>query len=362
MNATISLRKEWFSEKEQRLVTAGELAASLFCFESGVQAVRLSNVLGELVLLPYQGQQIWSAMFHGRELAMKSMFDQPYPTRDFLSNFGGFLVHCGVLAMGSPSAEDSHPLHGELPNAPYQKAQLLLGEDEKGTYIALTGENRHTVAFNASYTARPCVKLYANSAIFDVSMTVTNLKNSDMPLMYLAHVNFRPEVNARLAQSVLPNPQAMRVRADVPAFMQTPAGYREFLAELKLHPEKHLALTPDLKFDPEVVFYFDYLADEQGWARTLQIHADGSADVVRHKPAQLNRGVRWICRTVDQEALGFEPATAEVEGFRAEEKKGNVRVLGGGESFFCELQVGLLTFSEAAEEERAIARAISAVG
>ena len=58
----------------------------------------------------------------GRQLTMRSMFDQPQATRNYLETYGGFLIHCGFTAMGVPTKEDSHPLHGELPNAPYRQA------------------------------------------------------------------------------------------------------------------------------------------------------------------------------------------------------------------------------------------------
>jgi hypothetical protein len=103
----------------------------------------------------------------------------------------------------------------------------------------------------------------------------------------------------------------------------------------------------------------NYLADENGWARTLQIHPDGSSDLLRHRPGQLDRGVRWICRTADQGALGMEPSTAEVEGFSTEKKKGNVRSLSGGATFAFELEVGVLTADETRREEKLIEQVLT---
>jgi len=359
MQTIIHLNSEQFTSQEILLAERGELTASVFRYPSGVCALRLKNSLGELVLLPYQGQQIWDATMRGRRLTMKSMFDQPYPTRDFLSTYGGFLLHCGATAMGSPGEGDHHPLHGELPNAPYQSAELIFGSDERGEYIGLTGTYRHTVAFNYNYTATPVVKLYAASSVFSVAMAIHNLKASPMPLMFLEHVNFRPVDGGQLAQTVLCDRENMRVRANIPSFMEVAPGYREFLTVLQEHPEKHLVFDPSLVYDPEVVFYFNYLADENGWAHTMQIHPDGSADVSRHHPEQLDHAVRWICRTADQQALGMEPCTAEVEGFRAEKEKGNVRSLVGGATAVFELEVGVLTSTEAQAEAQIIAQVVA---
>jgi len=356
MSKTIThLAPQFFGEKEKVLVEQGPLSASTFRYDSGVCALRLKNELGQLVMLPFQGQQIWSAEFAGRNLTMKSMFTEPRPTQVYLETYGGFLLHCGATAMGVPSKEDTHPLHGELPNAPYQRAWLMIGEDERGAYIGLSGEYEHIVAFNHHYVARPEVRLYASSTRIPISITIHNLKRTPMELMYLAHVNFRPVDHGRLVYSAPCTPQHVRVRASIPSHIRPPAGYAEFLAELRAHPERHNVLTPGLAFDPEVVFFIDYLADEDGWAHSMQVHPDGSADFISHRPDQLNHGVRWISRTPDQDALGIVlPATAEPEGYLAEKAKGNIRVLPAGGSVRFDMEAGYLTPKEAGEMEARI--------
>jgi hypothetical protein len=290
------------------------------------------------------------------------MFSEPRLTNVFLDTFGGFLVHCGAAGMGAPSKNDSHPLHGELPNAVYQKAHLVLGQDEAGTYIGLGGSYQHTVAFSYNYVAEPLVKLYAGSSLIRVSLSITNLKNSAMELMYLAHINFRPIDFGRLVYSAPQTPQHVRVRTSIPSHIQPKPGYVEFIQELKDHPERHHVFTPGLGFDPEVVFFIDYLADEDGWAHTMQVHPDGTADYVGHRPAELDTATRWICRTPDQDALAMiEPATAETEGYSAEKAKGNIKVLPPGGKFYCEMGVGLLPPQQTQLLEEKITRTLAAV-
>ncbi|CAN5904474.1 aldose 1-epimerase family protein [soil metagenome] len=355
----IHLRPELFGERERALLEHPPFTASAFRYDSGVAALRLKNESGEVVMLPFQGQQIWSARFGGRELTMKSMFDEPKVTQAYLETYGGFLIHCGVTAMGAPGAGDTHPLHGELPNAPYQQAYLFLGEDERGAYLGLGGRYQHTVAFSSNYVAEPRVKLYADSRLLSASLTVTNLKATPMELMYLAHINFRPVDNGRLVYSAHQDPEHVRVRKSVPAHVTPAPGYAEFLDELARRPEQHHVLAPGLAFDPEVVFFIDYLADADGWAHTLQVHPDGAADYVRHRPAQLDTGVRWICRTPDQDALGMiDPATAEPEGYSAEKAKGNLKTLTPGGTWRCEYDMGALNALEAADLEKTIDRII----
>jgi hypothetical protein len=355
MNTTIfHLSPDFFATRERPLIESGSLSASTFLYDSGVAGLRLRNDQGELVMLPFQGQQIWSATFGGRNLTMKSMFDQPRRTLDYLSTYGGFLLHCGATAMGVPMGEDTHPLHGELPNAPYQKAWIVLGEDEGGQYIGLGGEYRHTVAFSFNYVAQPLVKLYAGASRCWIGITVTNLKKTPMEFMYMAHVNFRPVDNGRLVYTAPATPETARVRKSIPSHVHPTPDYLEFLQELQRHPAKHNTLSPDLPFDPEVVFTFDYQADDDGWAHSMQVYPDGSADYIRHRPAELDKGVRWISRTPDQDALGLVlPATAEPEGYHAEKAKGNIKSIPGGGSYSCMMEAGWLSPGEAeAMEER----------
>lgn len=351
----INLMPAAFSEQPQLLVSHGPLTASTFRFASGVCGLRLASDVGELVLLPFQGQQVWSASFGGRNLTMKSMFNQPYPTRVFLDTFGGFLQHCGATGVGAPGAGDTHPLHGELPNAPYHSAYLVIGEDETGAYIGLGGQYRHTVAFAHDYIAEPLTKLYAGSTLFNVVMSISNLKNSPQELLYLAHVNFKPVDHGRLIYSALCTPEHVRVRSSIPSHITPGPGYVEFIESLAPQPEKHHVLAPGLAFDPEAVFFIDYIADEDGWAHSMQLHPNGEADYIAHRPSQLPKATRWISRTADQDAIALvEAGTCEPEGYHAEKAKGNVKLIQPGATFVCEFWIGAL----APERAQAVATKI----
>ncbi len=347
VSARINLDPVMFGPVEKELIRYGGFSVSSFTYNSGVAGLKISNMRGEIVILPFQGQQIWSANFDGRELTMRSMFEQPMPTQEYLRNYGGFLIHCGFTAMGVPGPHDTHPLHGELPNAPYRGVTIQIGEDEFGPYLKAGGQYQHTIAFNVNYLAEPSLTLREDSALVHAQIRFTNLKNSPMDYMYLAHANFRPVDYSRLYYSANTTPDHVRVRTSIPSHIHPSPGFSDFLAQLQQSPELHHHLEPGLKYDPEVVFYIDYLADTQGWAHSLQILPDGSADYIRHRPDQLGKGVRWICRTADQDAIGIVlPATAEPEGYMAEQAKGNLKTLGPKEVLLLEFDLGALNPSE----------------
>jgi hypothetical protein len=345
---TVNLNCIEFRSTAKKVLELGRIRVSAFCFDSGVKALRIENGAGFVVALPFHGQQIWDAEFHGRRLTMGSMFNEPLSNRDYLGNYGGFLLHCGATAMGNPGPGDSHPLHGELPNAPYQSATLSAGSDERGEYVELAGEYEHIVAFSTHYRALPTLRIHANSGRMTMHMRIENLKMSAMDFMYLAHVNFRPVDGARLIDTVKTGAAHVRLRTKIPEFFAPSAAHAELVRQLQIDPDLHREIVPGRAIDPELVMGLDFSVDEDGWAHSMQLLPDGSADFISHQPTELLRGIRWMTRTGDQEALGlFMPGTAEADGYSAEKAKGNVRVLGPGEAFSCSFTFGALDRADA---------------
>jgi hypothetical protein len=142
----------------------------------------------------------------------------------------------------------------------------------------------------------------------------------------------------------------VRVREEVPAHLgEGPPGYRDLLARLAADPAGHHHLAPGQPFDPEVVFTIDYLADDEGWAHSLQVHPDGRADWFAHRPEECPCAVRWLSRTPDQDALALcEPTTSGIEGRAAEERAGRLAELAPGGTWRARMRMGRLGADEAA--------------
>lgn len=344
-NETIlRLHPHFFMEKERAVAEWGGLTATIFRYDSGVDAIRIKNKRGEIIVLPYQGQQIWQLRFDNKDLHMKSIFDEPVPTRDYLSTYGGFFLHCGVTAVGVPSSADTHPLHGELPNAPYRNAFLTCGQDDGGRFMTIGGQYLHRVAMNHNYSADPVIKIYEDSAMLEVSMVVTNLRKVPMEVMYLGHINFRPVDNAELVYSA--PIENVEINVNVPKHIKSSVPIEKlvaFLQELKADPAKHHKIAPEAVYDPEVVMSIKYLADSEGFAHSLQIHPDGYANYVRHRPDQMEYALRWIARNPDLDAMGLVlPANTGNGGYVAEKAAGNIKTVAAGEQMRFDMQMGLL--------------------
>ena len=67
----IELFDQMFNEKERPLCQFDAFSITTFRYNSGVAALRIINARGEIIVLPFQGQQIWRANFDGRELTMR---------------------------------------------------------------------------------------------------------------------------------------------------------------------------------------------------------------------------------------------------------------------------------------------------
>ena len=99
----INLNAIRFDDQPVIILEAGRMTVQAFRYSTGVEAVTVTTPRGEITVLPFKGQQVWRAAFDGRSLDMKSMFDEPQATTDYLSTYGAFLIHCGISAMGGPA-------------------------------------------------------------------------------------------------------------------------------------------------------------------------------------------------------------------------------------------------------------------
>ena len=356
MQGKITLDKSLFSQKEKVLADFGTMKASAFLYESGVHAVRIENARGYIIVLPFQGQQIWDAVFDGRNLKMKSFFDKPILSSNLLDSYGAFQYHCGALRMGSPGPEDNHPLHGELPGATYQDAYIVFGEDRAGLFVGVSGNFTYARAFGDKYKATPNVTLHEGATILDIDMTIENLAHSPMDLMYMCHVNFLPAENGEIVQATGWSPKDMIVRSSIPAHVKPTPQFLAFLASLSADPGVTRVIKPEDTYYPEVVFYLKNLRqDDQNNTHMLQKHIDGTSDYISYNPTILDHTVRWILKHEDQQVMGMAlPATCDPEGYTAEKKKGNLRSIPGLGKVGFSVRTGYLNAAETVRMESLI--------
>jgi hypothetical protein len=354
--SVIHLRKSFFGEAERVVAEAHGMTASLFRYDSGIEALRLSNDRGHLVVLPFFGQMVWDAVFDGVDLTMANMFDMPRPADVIVGTYGCFAFHSGLLRNGCPGPADTHPLHGEMPCAPMDSAGLEIGEDAEGPYMAVVGTREYVMGFGAHYMARPRVVLRPGATLFDIAMSVENLSAAPMDLMYMCHVNFAFCEGARIVQPAPFTPAGTKVRTEVPAHVPRSPAYDALLQELAADPSVMEVLDEPARYDPEQVFYIrDVKSDADGRTAQMMRRREGDAFHIAYDTSDFPKTVRWILVNSDQKVCAFAlPSTCEPEGYAAEAAKGHVQTVAGGETRRFSVRLGYMTQAEADTAETAI--------
>jgi hypothetical protein len=332
VDASFALRREMFGEKEREIARFGELSASAFRYDTGVEAIRLRNPRGEAVVLPYLGQMLWSASFDGVPLAMRSLFPEPRNVATIIETYGCLAYHAGILRNGVPAPDDNHPLHGEAPCAPMDAAGLLCGEDARGRFLAVTGSREYAMGFGAHYLSEPRVTMRERETTLDFAMDVRNLSQAPMDLMYMAHVNFAFCEGARMVQPVPYDTRHVVARTSIPGHVTPTDAWRAMLADIAQNPARLETLNEPALYDPELVFYLrNASVQADGRVHYAMLRREGDAFAIRWDPEVMPITTRWVLVNSDQAVAAFAmPATCEPEGYSAEKRKGNVRSLAGG--------------------------------
>lgn len=342
----LPLYPQLWDSTRRTLLESRQFTVHAWTYPSGVKALSLENSRGKLVILPWQGQMIWSAEFDGHDLTMRNMFSQPRPSDTIIGTYGCFMFHSGLLRNGCPGPEDTHALHGEMPCAPMDEAWLESGEDEHGAYLRLGGTCEYVQGFGDHYRASPSVTLRPASGVFEIGMEVLNLAGKAMDLMYMAHMNYAYVEGARLSQPL--GCERTRVRSSVPAHVRPTPAWSDYMAQLSQDPQALEVLDSPALYDPEIVCFFDEVrSDAEGQAHFFLEHPDGAAFYTGYSPQQFEHAARWILHNADQQVAAFVlPATCEPEGYRAELAKGNVRSLAPGACAEFSLRTGFLSATE----------------
>lgn len=329
MLARIPLHRDGLTEAERPVLEAARLSAGLFRYPSGIEALRLRNGRGEVVVLPWFGQMIWSARFDGVDLGMRSGFTMPLPVENIAGTYGCFAFHSGLLRNGVPAAEDNHAAHGEFPCARMVASWLELYRQEGALTLRVVSEHEHVMGFGPHYRARPSITLAEDAGLFDLAMFVENRSGRPMELMYMAHVNFAFVPGGRIVQPVPFRPDTVVVRRVVPAHVRSDAAYRTRIERLATAPEDMAVLDQPECYDPEQVFYIRGLGTDTAGRTALMLRRpEGDGFALDYAPAEFPHCVRWLLDDPDQGVAAFAlPSTCEPEGYAAEARKGHIRLL-----------------------------------
>ena len=337
MRTTLPLHPSLFGETPRTLLDNADVKVDLFRYPSGIEAVRMENRRGYVIVLPYYGQMVWDAAFDGQRMTMGNGFKQPLPGKDIIDTYGCFAFHSGLLANGCPGEGDVHALHGEMACVRMDSAWIVL--EEEG--VSVRGEVEYIKGFGHHYRALPGVTLLADRPRLRIEMAVTNLSGTAMPLQYMCHMNSAYVENGTFSQSIPDS--AFTLRASIPGHVHPTPVWLDYTRQLAAEPQAFGGLTRPEMYDPEIVFFADNLA-QYGETVTFNLHSpDGHGFSTTFQTAQFNYATRWILHNSDQQVAAYVlPATCRPEGFNAAKQAGTLIMLEPREQRHFSVETGLI--------------------
>ena len=319
----VNFKPSFFGDRPLELLCDRELRATAFRYETGVCGLRIQNQHCSMVVLPYMGQQIWSAKFHGRDLTQRSIFDQPQATTKFGDNYGGLLLHCGLTNINAPGEGEDYPLHGELPFADYQETYTGIGRDEKGKFLAAGGTFVYRNSQEYHYAYSPELRLYENAAVVEMHIDIHNRRGRELDYMFMCHMNWLAVDGSRLVYSAKKDKD--HIQADTTELGDdSPRAVRVREYGKKLLEDPTLADVLDSTvqcYDPEMCVNIRYESDENGWAHAMQVMPGGDACYVGFRTNELPYALRWFCRTEDEDGIGIALPTTGTNRSTAYQKE-----------------------------------------
>ncbi|AKK05180.1 putative DUF4432 family protein [Corynebacterium mustelae] len=327
----LPLSKEWFTLEPRTLVTHEEFIVTGWQYPSGVAAVKIENSRGSIEILPFMGQIIWDVVFDGVSLTMKNMFNEPKPADIIVDTYGCFAFHSGLLAAGCPAPDDTHPLHGEFPCAPFESAWIELVDDS----VAVSGTYEYVQGFGHHYEATPTVRLGRGETEFDIDLEVTNLSEyQPMPLQYMCHMNYAYVPGATFG-GTLPD-DAFKIRRSIPAHVHPTPQWQEFIDELAT-TSAYTTLTEPERYDPEIVWFAEDLPQ---YGAEVEVTMD--TFFARFNSEEFPVATRWVLYNPDQQVAAFVlPGTCRPEGYNAAEAAGTLIKLAAGETRKFHVRTGM---------------------
>ncbi|MGA2547475.1 MAG: DUF4432 family protein [Rectinemataceae bacterium] len=309
-----------FTEKEHELLKSSSYSVDIFRYRSGVEAIRIRAGRGEIIWLPYLGQQIWDWGVDGKSQKFEGFVQEPSYGRSFLQNYGAFLIHCGMTAMGNPAANDTHPQHGELPLARFDEAWIEIIQEDRQEVLSLNGRLHWHVPFVAEYHCFPSVRISSDGLSLHTELRLENPTAGIMDYMYLAHINFPFSVAKKIMSTVPFDPKHVSIR-------------NEIIPGLSANPESIKQIEQKVNYEPELVAIVNYRDGAGESAGSILVCSDGTSRWVSQETPVLDHHVIWITHNADRGACGFHlPSTAGPEGFEREKAKGNIKHLMPGSS------------------------------
>lgn len=323
----INLSHEMFSKAKFELYSDNNFKVETYTYDSGVEALRISNSKGYLTILPFYGLIIWDAVFDGIKLKEKDGFKEPHYGNQIADTYGAFEFTSGLLGNGNPAPDDTHVQHGEFATARMDHSWLDISDND----ISINSDYEYIKGFGDHYIAHPSVTMHKDSGLFDIRQYVKNLSAcAPMTLQYMCHLCYAYVENATLTSNIPDN--AFKLRTSIPAHVHPTPSWTKFTDELKQSGKLIDKLDNASHYNPEIVFFSDNLQNYVNEAEFKMNLGNGHNFMTKFNTKNLPIVTRWIMYNADQQVCAFAlPGTSTPEGRNAAKKAGTLIMLKPGE-------------------------------
>ncbi len=256
---------------------------------------------------------------------------------EWLSNFpGGLLTTCGLSHVGPPEENANgvfglHDRHSNLPAELESVVQPCIRTDEHE--MSITGVVKQSTVFGPNLELKRKISCRLGEPVITVSDVVTNVGNTDAPLMLLYHCNFGWPLVDEGTRILYEGSCEPRGNDGMKAVFNDQDDYKICRAPL----EEHLG-------SGEAVGFIDPKADDNGFCTAGLCNDKLSLAVfLRFKKEQLPCLTNWQHWGRGEYICGVEPGTNFPVGQSAAEGQGNLTMLQPMESKEFELEIAVAT-------------------
>lgn len=347
----INIHKHMFSDKNFCLLENKNFKVELLKYESGIEGIFVSNNILEFVILPYMGFQIWKFKYKGNDLTQKSIFDYPLNNKKFGDNYGGFLYHCGLTNINAAEEGENYPLHGELPFAEFRNNYIEINSEE----IIIRGEFIYKNSQDYYYSYKPIIKLEKDSSLVKLTNSIKNHRLNSLNYLSMIHMNWLTIENSKLYYTA--NEDGVKAEV-VEAWDDTERV--KLLSDISKDISKNPQITNTIDektrlLNPEYCINIKYKSDKKGMAHSIMELPNKESYYVSFNNEILPFGLRWFCRTGDEDGIGFCcPTTGNNRSTKYQREHGYFNTLKHNEEHNINYIFGILNAEETEKMKKEI--------
>lgn len=285
----------------------------------GVKAIDIKNGKGlEMTVLSDKCMDISRLEYKGVNLGVmgkNGVVSPNYFTEDgargYLKSFNiGFLSTCGLTHAGAACEVDGikYGLHGVIGNTPAEQVSRWMEFDGDDAVLYLKGIVRESTTFSENLHMEREIKIETEANVFYITDVVKNYGYEKQPLMNIYHFNLGYPILDEGAKIYL-SPSKMQPRDAV-----AQKGTDVF----------NLMEKAQEGYDEQCFFFTDDSVNKESFA--MLVHKNGKlAIIIHYDQSQCPLLCEWKCMRAGDYALGLEPTTSGVMGYKSVLDDGSLR-------------------------------------